>query len=112
MTAKGKVVSIRVPETLDDLIDLCSQDNRTDKVTTMRQWLYYGAEDYALRLVAQGRISATRAAELLDLSIWDIHRLAEERGLVLGSTKEQYQRSRKMAAKLVDSIHQDGPSGP
>ena len=101
MTTKHKVVPVRIPENLDALINLHSQDNRSDKSTTIRQWLYRTAEDYALGLVAQGRISASRAAELLDVSIWDIFRLAQERGMELGATDEQRQESRKVAAQLI-----------
>lgn len=38
-----------------------------------------------LRLVAEGRVSIGRAAELRDLTIYDLHRLAETYGIELGT---------------------------
>lgn len=95
---KNKVVPLRVSENLLELIALSGLEQRTDKATTMRQWLYQGAEDYALQLIEQGRLSATRAAELLEISVYDIYRLAESQGVSFGATKEQYQKSLDEAA--------------
>ena len=88
---KSKAVPLRLPENILDLAALCSQEQRSDKATVLRQWLYRGAEDYALRLVEEGRLSASRAAELLDLSLYDLYVRAEQRGLRLSATEEQYQ---------------------
>ena len=97
---KSKAVPLRIPEGLIDLATLCSHEQRTDKATTLRQWLYQGAEGYALKLVEEGRISAGHAAELLDMSIYDIYRLAESRGVEIGATEEQFQQSMEHAGRL------------
>ena len=39
---------------------------------------------YVLRLVAEGRISTGRAAELLDVTVYDLYPLAEAHGVELG----------------------------
>ncbi len=90
---KSKVVPLRLPEGLLELAAICAQDQRTDKATTLRQWLYRGAEEYALRLVERGRLSGSRAAELLDRTLYDLYSLAEQRGVRLGATSEQYESS-------------------
>lgn len=90
-----------MPEKLLDLAGVCSREQHTDKATTLRQWLYQGAEQYVLRLVEEGRITATWAAELLDVSVYDIYRSAEARGIKLGATEEQYQRSLEEAKRLL-----------
>ena len=90
---KSKVVPLRIPDSLLELVALCGKEQHTDKATTLRQWLYKGAEGYVLRLVEQGRISVSRAAELLETSIYDIYRLAEDQGLAMGATEEQYRMS-------------------
>jgi hypothetical protein len=59
---KSKVVPLRIPEHLDELASLSAQEQHTDKATALRQWLDRGATDYALRLVAEGRLSLARAA--------------------------------------------------
>lgn len=99
---KSKVVPLRIPENLDELAVLCGQEQHTDKATALRQWLHQGAAHYVLNLVSEGRVSIGRAAELLDLSIYDLHHLAQTHGIELGATDEQHQRSRALAAKLSE----------
>ena len=104
---KSKVVPIRMSEELLDLVSICSKAQRTDRATTMRQWLYKGAEEYAIDSVEAGRLSASRAAELLDTSIHEIFRIAKARGIRLGATAEQYRASKRYADEFLG----DGP-GP
>ena len=58
-------------------------------------------ESRVLKLVAEGRMSIGRAAELLELTIYDLYHLAETHGIELGASDEQRQRSRILAAKLA-----------
>ncbi len=60
--------------------------------------IYAGAEDYVVELLAQESISASRAAELLDVSV---HRLARERGVEASSTVEDHKRGSEAARKLL-----------
>src|SRR5436190_6599481 len=96
-----KVVPLRISETLDDLATLCAEREHTDKATALRQWLHKGAELYVVRLVSEGFISASRGAELLDLSIFDIFAIAENHRMELGPTDEQRLEARKNAEKLL-----------
>jgi predicted HTH domain antitoxin len=98
--AKTKVVPLRLPEKLDQLASLSAQREHTNKATALRQWLYEGAALYALRLASEGRISVGYAAELLELPIYELYNLAEERGIELGATLEQYRRSRDVLDRL------------
>lgn len=97
---KTKVVSLRIPENLDELATLSAQEQHTDKATALRQWIHQGAAHYVLRWVAEGRMSMSRAAELLELTIYDLYHLAETHGIELGAADEQRQRSRTLAARL------------
>ena len=54
---------LRIPEGLLKLAELQSQEERTDKPTALRQWLYASAEAYALRRLAEGRLSAVEFSE-------------------------------------------------
>jgi len=90
---ESKVISVRLPENLIELIDRHAKEQRSDRATALRQWLYGAAEDYALNLVEEGRLSSSRASELLDVTIYDIYDMAEARGLRLGATLEQYEES-------------------
>ena len=98
---KTKSVPLRIPELIDSLAATCGKEQHIDKAAALRQWLYKGAEDYVMKLLEEGRISIGRAAEILDTSIYDIHRMVQERGIELGPTDEQRQESRKVAAQLI-----------
>ena len=98
MATRNKAVTIRVPEDLLELIGLYSKEQRLDMSAAMRQWLYRSAEEYALKLVEEGRLSGGRAAEILDVSLLDIYRMAESRGIRLGADEGQQRRSREYAA--------------
>jgi hypothetical protein len=100
---KSKVVPLRIPENLDALASLTAHEQHTDKETAMRQWLHYGALHYVLKLVGDGRISVERAAELLELTVYDVQHQAEAQGIELGATHEQRRQSRLLAAKLIKS---------
>lgn len=101
---KNRVVPLRIPESLDDLAALSAQEQHTDKATALRQWIYHGAAEYVLGLVAQGRLSIERAAELLDVTVYDFHHLAETHKIEIGATDEQRQQSRALAAKLAQRM--------
>ena len=92
---------LRIPENLIELAEAKSRSERTDRSTALRQLLYAGAEDYVLALLAQERISAGKAAELLDTTVHRVHELARERGVEIGASLEDYRRSRKATAGLL-----------
>jgi hypothetical protein len=97
---KSKVVPLRIPEELDELASLSAREEHTDKATALRQWLYQGAAHYVLKLVTDGRISMSHAAELIDVSVYELYALAEAHGIEMGASDEQRQRSREAAARL------------
>jgi hypothetical protein len=99
--AKTKVVPLRIPENLNELAAFNAQERHTDKATALRQWLHEGAAHYVLNLVAEGRVSAGRAAELLDATPHDIYRMAESHGIELGASDEQRRQSRRLAQELA-----------
>jgi len=95
-----KPYALRIPKGLLELAEMKSKVDRIDKATALRQLLYTGAEEYVLQLVAEGKLSLGRAAELLEMSIYDIQRLAQERGIKLSATADQYEKARETAKKL------------
>ena len=97
---KTKVVPLRIPENLDELAALSAREEHTDKATALRQWLHRGAALYVLELMSKGRISLSRAAELLELSVYDLYGMAETYGIELGASDEQRQRSRRLTGQL------------
>jgi hypothetical protein len=84
---------LRLPKHLLDLADLRAQEERIDRVAALRQLLYTGAEDYVLELLSHGRISLSKAAELLDVSTLAVIEKARTRGLELGADTEAYRKA-------------------
>jgi len=96
---------LRIPKGVLQLAELRSQEERTDKTTALRQWLYAAAEEYAFKRLAEGRLTTSQMAELLDMSVYDVQRKAQERGLQergleLGATAEQYHHALETVRQL------------
>jgi hypothetical protein len=91
---------LRIPEGLLQLAELRSKEERTDKTTVLRQWLYASAEIYALKRLSAGRLTLSQTAELLDMSVYDIQCKARELGIELGATAEQYRNALETARRL------------
>lgn len=92
---------LRIPTGLLELADIKSAEERTDRSITLRQWLYTGAERYVLQLLSNGRVSVSRAAEYLDLSVYDVVRLAQENGIEIGATADQHAKAARTAHLLT-----------
>ncbi len=95
-----KPYALRIPQGLLELAELKSKMDHTDKATALRQLLYAGAEECVVKLLAAGRLTVGRAAELLDVSIYDVYQLAREHGVELGATAKQYAAAHQTARKL------------
>lgn len=91
---------LRIPKNVIDLANLRTKEEHVDKSTALRQFLYLGARDYVMELYQKGRISLSKAAELLDVSTFDVLRLIKEQGYP-EVTEEQLKKSRKTAKSLT-----------
>jgi predicted HTH domain antitoxin len=97
----SKPYPLRIPENLLSLVDSKAREDRTDRSTALRQLLYAGAEDYVVELLKRERISASRAAELLDVSTYKVQELAREHGVDVSSELADYERGREAARRLL-----------
>lgn len=97
----GRAYPLRIPEKVIELAEAKAREERTDRATALRRLIYAGAEDYVVGLLAQERISASRAAELLDVSVHRVHRLARDRGVETGATVEDHERGSEAARILL-----------
>lgn len=93
------VYPMKLKDEIMPLIELKSKEEHTNKAIVLKQLLYKGLEDYVINLVSKGRLSIGKAAEILDLSIYDIHEIAKSKGIKLSATKEQRQRSKELIIK-------------
>ena len=91
---------LRIPEGVLELAALKGKEERTDRTTALRQWLYAEAEEYALLKLQEGRLTLSQAMDWLDLGVYEIQRLAQDRGIEIGATAEQFQKALKTARQL------------
>jgi hypothetical protein len=91
---------LRIPEGVLQLAEMRGQEERTDKTTVLRQWLYVAAEEYAFKRLAEGRLTLSQTAELLDMSAYDVQRKTRECGFELGATADQYRHALETARQL------------
>ena len=91
---------LRIPKKIVTVAALRSEEQHIDKSTALRQLLHIGAEEYVTQLVSEGRISIGKSAEMLGVSIYDIHRIAEKHGIRLCAAAEQLEKSRQNAKRM------------
>ena len=94
------VQPLRIDENLSNVAELRSKEEHTSKTTALKQFLYSGVEEYLLKLCSQGRLSIGKAAEILHKSIYELQESARQRGIELGTTKKEYEESRKLIEEL------------
>ncbi|KXB06179.1 hypothetical protein AKJ51_04060 [candidate division MSBL1 archaeon SCGC-AAA382A20] len=98
----SKSYPLRLPENLLKLAEIKSKEERVNKSTALRKLMYEGAENYVLELISRGRLSVGRGAEILERTPYEIYRLAEEKGVEIGSTMEQYQKGEETAESKLN----------
>lgn len=76
-------ISARVPDDLEEELEAYLEAEQFDRSTAVRKLLAEGLDswrkDRALELLEAGEVSFARAAEIADVSVWDLARLAAER---------------------------------
>ena len=73
-----------------ELADLRAAEEQIDRSTALRQLLHAGALAYVIDVLAKGRISLSKAAELLDATPLAIVEKAREHGVELGAHVDAY----------------------
>ena len=81
---------VRIPKHLLELADLRAAEEQIDRSTALRQLLHAGAVTYVLDVLAKGRISLSKAAELLDATPLAVVEKARDRGVELGAHVDAY----------------------
>ena len=89
------IYPIKLKDEIMPLIELKSKEEHTNKSIVLKQLLYKGLESYVIDLVSIGRLSIGKAAEILDLSIYDIHEIAKSKNLKLSATLDQRQKGKR-----------------
>lgn len=78
-------ISTRVPDDLEAELEDYLEAERLDRSTAVRKLLSEGLSEWrreqALDRLAAGEITMSKAAEMADLSVWEMTALAEERDI-------------------------------
>lgn len=111
MSARMKTMPypVRIPKHLLELADLRAAEEQVDRSTALRQLLHVGAVTYVLDVLAKGRISLSKAAELLDATPLAIVEKAREHGVELGAHVDAY---RAAEARDRPAPHRAGKRRP
>ena len=96
------VYPMKLKDEIMPIIDLKSKEDHTNKAIVLKQFIYKGLEDYVIKLCASGRLAVGKAAEILDASIYDIHKIAKKKGLKLSATEEQREKSKRLLKKITN----------
>ena len=94
---------LRIDERIMPLVELKAKDEYTDKSTALRKLLYTGVEDYVLELYGEGRLSIGKVCEILNKSIYDVHRLIKKKGIKIEHSAEIHKKSREHLQKFLKS---------
>jgi hypothetical protein len=84
-----------------ELAEAKARTERTDRSTALRQLPYAGAEGHVLDLLGEGRISASRAADVLAVSVLRVHELAREQRVEIRATGVDYRRFTETGRDLL-----------
>ncbi len=93
-------LKLKVSEEMTYVIEIISREEYIDEKTVLRRIIYEGIKEYVLDFYSKGKISLSKCAEVLSLSVHDVLRLARREGISIGATKEQQIISEK-TAKIV-----------
>lgn len=73
-------LAVKIPDNLDELVNLRVHLERIDKPTAFRRLAYEGGREFIIGLYKKGEISLSKGAELLGLSVYEILELSKNRG--------------------------------
>ena len=98
------VYPMKIEEEIMPIIELKSREEHSNKAIVLKQLLYKGLESYLLDLIAKGRLTIGRAAEILGVSIYDIQEMAKSKDIKLTASQEQRQKSRKYVKEFLGRV--------
>lgn len=95
----SQVISARLPKDRIKLIEEIAHEEKVDKSTILDRALEYYTKEWtlkkALELYRNGKITLSRAAEIVGFTIWEIIDVLEERRIVLQYDAEDFEEDMK-----------------
>jgi predicted HTH domain antitoxin len=101
----SKPLGARVPKEIEQHLTEIMKVEGIDKSTAVRKLLERGISEWrkerAIKLVGEGKITMTRAAELAGISLWEMVELARERKVEwVHLTPQEIECEFKLAKKI------------
>lgn len=101
----SKPLGARVPEEIEQHLAEFMRLEGVDKSTAVRKILERGISEWrrerALNLLGEGKVTFARAAELADISLWELAELVRERKVEwVHLTPQEIEREFKLAKKI------------
>ena len=93
MQTKAYEIKLRLPEGLTSVLKRKSKQDGIDEYTALRELIWEGSKPFVLEQYIQGKISLSKAAELLDMTVYDILRILKSKGLKTGASEQQREQS-------------------
>lgn len=95
---------VRLSEKIKPLIDIRTKEEHLSRSALIKQFVYEGLEEYALKLCEKGRLSIGKAAEILDISVYDLQEMAKEKGIILSAAEESAEKSSEVSERLIKRL--------
>jgi predicted HTH domain antitoxin len=92
--------TVRLPEELFRVIEHRARHEKTDESTAIRQLLALGAEEYAVELFRQGKITLNEAAELAGVTLRQMIDLLQRHGVKGNVRLDQQRRALEFTREL------------
>lgn len=101
----SKPLGARVPEEIEQHLAEFMKLEGVDKSTAVRKILERGISEWrrerALKLLGEGKVTFARAAELADISLWELVELVRERKVEwVHLTPREIEREFKLAKRM------------
>jgi len=101
----SKPLGARVPEEIEQHLAEFMRLEGVDKSTAVRKILERGISEWrrerALKLLGEGKVTFARAAELADISLWELVELVRERKVEwVHLTPREIEREFKLAKRI------------
>jgi len=98
-----KAIGVRLPEDVLEQIEKISEEEVTDRSTTIRKLIILGYQDFMKRRSAEeylrGNITFSEAAHRAGLTLWEMEKYLVERGFRSGYSTEDLEREMRLLKK-------------
>lgn len=79
-------ISARIPEDVSKELETFMKEESLEKSTSIRKLLSEGLQHWkeqrAIKLLEEGKVTFLKAAEMSELSVWDLADIIREKGIV------------------------------